>query len=128
MTVLPDSSIWVDYFRGPKSGVDVEMERLLDSGNVVVCGPVLAEILAGTDPGQRDDLWLALGSLPWAELNHAAWRVAGEIANDLRRGGRSLPLTDVVIASAAVASGAELWTHDADFETIRQVLPELQLR
>lgn len=31
---------------------------MLDS--VLVCGPVLAELLAGTPAEQRDELWLAL--------------------------------------------------------------------
>jgi predicted nucleic acid-binding protein len=103
------------------------LEEHLEQESVVVCGPVLAELLAGTPPERRDDLWLALGSLPWAELDHAGWRRAGEVANDLRRTGRSVPLTDVVIAVACMRAGASLWTLDRDFEAIGAVLPELEV-
>jgi predicted nucleic acid-binding protein len=91
-------------------------------------GPELAELLAGAPPDRRQDLFLALGSLPWAELDHAAWRQVGEVANDLRRSGASVPLTDVVIAVASTRARARLWTRDRDFERIRRALPTLELR
>jgi predicted nucleic acid-binding protein len=128
VTVLPDTSVWVDYLRRGASGPAGELERHLEEGSVLVCGPVLAELLAGAPPERRDELWLALGSLPWAELDHAAWRQVGELANDLRRAGVSVPLTDLVIAVAAERSQATLWTRDRDFERIRPVLPALELR
>ena len=127
MKLLPDTSIWVDYLREGASGVAGALDGHLDQESVLVCGPVLAELLAGTASDRRDDLWLALGNLSWAELDHASWRKAGEIANDLRRSGRSVPLTDVVIAVACVGAGASLWTRDRDFDAIRDVLPELEL-
>jgi predicted nucleic acid-binding protein len=116
-----------DYLREGASGAAAALEEHLEQESVVVCGPVLAELLAGTPPERRDDLWLALGSLPWAELDHAGWRRAGEVANDLRRTGRSVPLTDVVIAVACMRAGASLWTRDRDFEAIGAVLPELEV-
>jgi predicted nucleic acid-binding protein len=125
--VLPDTSIWVDYLREGVSGAAAALEGHLQEESVLVCGPVLAELLAGTPPERRDDLWLALGSLPWAELDHAAWRRASEVANDLRRTGRSVPLTDVVIAVACTRADASLWTRDRDFEAIGAVLPELEV-
>jgi len=125
--LLPDTSVWVDYLREGASGAAAALDRYLEEESVLVCGPVLAELLAGTASDRRDDLWLALGNLPWAELDHAGWRRAGEIGHDLRRSGRSVPLTDVVIAVACVRAGASLWTWDRDFDAIRDVLPELEL-
>lgn len=128
MTVLPDTSIWVDYLRRGASGAAGELDRHLEEGTVLICGPVLAEVLAGAPIERRDDLWLAIGTLPWAELDHAGWRRVGEVANDLRRGGTALPLTDLVIAVACAAAGATLWTGDRDFERIRAALPDLEIR
>ena len=87
----------------------------------------MAELLAGTAPQQRDDLWLAIGSLPWAAIDQPAWRSIGQVANDLRRAGVSVPLTDIAIAVAAAEAEAELWTNDHDFERIQDVLPQLEL-
>ncbi len=125
MKLLPDTSVWIDYLREGAAGSAAALDAHLEEESVLVCGPVLAELLAGTPPDRRDDLWLALGHLPWAELDHAGWRRASEVANDLRRSGRSVPLTNVVIAVACVRAGASLWTRDRDFDAIREVLPEL---
>lgn len=128
MNVLPDTSIWVDYLRRGPAGPAGELDGLLQRDSVLVCGPVLAELLAGAAPERRDDLWLALGSLAWAELDHAAWRQVGEVAGDLRRAGIPVPLTDLVIAVACVKSEATLWTRDRDVERIRTALPALEVR
>jgi len=125
--VLPDTSVWVDYLRGRDPSTVAALDAYLERESVLVCGPVVAELLAGTTPLQREDVWLAIGSLPWADLDRAAWREVGEVANDLRRGGVSVPLTDVVIAVATARSDAELWTRDRNFERIRQTLPTLRL-
>lgn len=126
MTVLADTSIWVDFFRGNEPEA-TGLERLLGDDELVVCGPILAELLAGTDRSRRDTLWLALGALPAIELDVAAWREAGELAHDLRGTGETTPILDVLIAIAAVRAGASLWTRDADFERVRTVLPGLNL-
>jgi predicted nucleic acid-binding protein len=125
--LLPDTSIWVEYLRGTDPGATSELDVQLDRESVLVCGPVVAELLAGTATEHREDLWLVLGSLPWADLDRPAWRQVGEVASDLRRRGSAVPLTDVEIAVAAARSGAELWTRDRDFERIAQVLPSLEL-
>lgn len=126
MSVLPDTSIWIDFFRGcapAAAGVD----RLLSDGALTICGPVLAELLAGTPVPQREDLWLALGSLPFADLDQAGWAEAGTVSHELRRRGHSVPLVDVAIAVAAVRAGATLWTRDDDFLRIAEALPRLGL-
>ena len=127
MKLLVDTSIWVDYLRGGDARLGDALDRYLDGESVLMCGPVIAEVLAGTDPEQREETWLALGSLPWAELNQLAWRQVGEVAYDLRRRGVSLPLTDVVISVAALDADAEVWTRDTDFARIREALPALRL-
>ena len=127
MTVLPDTSIWVDYLRSGTSGPAAALDDLLARESAVVCGPVLAELLAGTPAGQRDALWHALEALPWAELERSAWRRVGEVAHALRANGESVPLTDLTIAVAAVGADASLWTRDDDFDRIRSALPELEL-
>lgn len=127
MTTLLDASVWIEYLSGRGRAASGELEARLDENDVVVCGPVLAELLAGTAATDRDELWRTLGALPWADLDRAAWRRAGELAHDLGRAGERVALTDVAIAVAAVDAGAAVWTRDSDFRRIRRVLPELEL-
>lgn len=126
MNVLPDTSIWVEYLRAGTRGESRALDGLLERGEVLMCGPVLAEILAGADPGSRHDLWLALGALPWADLDREGWRQVGEVAGELRRRGEILPLTDVEIAVAAVRADAAVWTRDRDFDRLPPVLGDLR--
>lgn len=125
--VLPDTSIWVGYFRGtPRADAD-HLASLIDAGEVAVCGPVLAELSAGAGEEQRVDLLEILLGLPWADLDTEAWLRVGETASTLRRSGMALPLTDLAIAAAALRGGHALWSLDSDFERIHAVMDGLEL-
>lgn len=126
MTVLADTSIWVDYLKRGKGSKAGRLGDLLTAGEVVVCGPVVSELLAGAKPVDRTRLWLLLTGLRWAELGPLQWRDVGEAAARLRERGDSVALTDIEIAVAALDSSSRLWTRDADFERIRPVLTGLQ--
>lgn len=127
MSVLPDTSVWVDYLRTGTAGPAAALDRLLAEEAVVVCGPVLAELVAGTPAEARDELWHALGALPWAELDRDGWRRVGELAADLRSAGLSVPLTEIEIAVACTAADSTLWTRDDDFQRLHPYLPSLRL-
>lgn len=127
MNVLPDTSVWITFFREGEAGAAAELGQFLRSHTIFTCGPVVAELLVGTQPDKRADVWAAVGEQPWAELDHGGWRRAGEVGHGLRRQGVTIPLTDVLIAVAALEVGAAVWSLDRDFERIRRVLPELTL-
>jgi predicted nucleic acid-binding protein len=125
--VLPDTSVWVDFSRRGERGSAARMRELLDSGEVATCGPVAAELLAGAEGEVAQRIWETLDSLPWAQLDRAAWRQAGAVAGGLRRAGQTLPLTDVAIAVAAARAGYALWGVDTDFERLADALDALEL-
>jgi predicted nucleic acid-binding protein len=93
---------------------------------VTLCGPVAAELIAGTASSRRAELWQLLASLPWAEIGRAEWRRVGEVAAELRAACQAVALTDIEIAVAAVSSGAQLWSRNSDFTRIETVLGELE--
>lgn len=127
MTVLPDTSIWVDYFRRGRDPTTGHLDHLLEDREVVICGPVVAEILAGTEPEARSMVWTSVGSITWVDLPPETWRRIGEASYDLARHGQRVPLTDVIIAVAAIEGDAALWTRDRDFDRIEPVLTDLSL-
>lgn len=127
MNVLADTSVWIEYWRDGRGELAEELDRLLRQRAILVCGPVVAELVVGTSPEDREQAWLILGTLPWAELDRGGWWKAGEVGYTLRRGGVRVPLTDILIAVACVHADATLWTKDRDFERIRAVLPDLSL-
>lgn len=125
MTVLADTSIWVDFLRRGGGPASADLEYLLTAGEALTCGPVVAELLAGAKQADRTRLWLLLTGLPWAELGPLQWHSVGETAARLRERGDTVPLTDIAIAVAAVDSAARLWTRDADFRRIGRALAGL---
>jgi predicted nucleic acid-binding protein len=126
--VLPDTSIWIAYLRAGGEDVTRELNAMLERREVLACGPVVAELVAGARPGDRSTLLESLAGLPWAELDHQAWRSVGLLAAELRDRGQVIPLTDLQIAVAAHSSGAALWTADHHFERLAPLLDGLELR
>jgi predicted nucleic acid-binding protein len=118
VTVLADTSIWVDFLKVGARGPGGELSGLLRDREVVLCGQVVAELLAGTQPARRHELWTLLSGLPWLELRPRDWRRVGELAGDARRNGFTLPLTDVQIAVLAIENQVQLWSRDAHFVQI----------
>jgi predicted nucleic acid-binding protein len=125
--VLPDTSVWIPYFRSTTGADGDRLEALIEEREVAICGPVLAELLGGAGETQRDWIVDTVGGLPWADLDHTAWLEVGAVARRLRQAGRTLPLTDLTIAVAAVRSESALWSLDSDFERIATALDGLEL-
>lgn len=124
--VLADTSVWVDFLRRGQDGKAARLDRLLQEGQVVTCGPVAAELVAGASSEQKDTVWGRLQGLRWVELDAEGWRQAGIAYGRLRGRGQMVPLTDCVIAVAAMVGEAELWTFDDDFARFAEVLPRLR--
>lgn len=126
--ILADTSVWVEFLRRGNAGRARELRGLILRDEVVMCGPVAAELLKGVDPSERDELWTTLVSLEWQDLGREAWRRIGEAAAALRRRGETLPLIDIAIAVAAVTSDAVVWTADSDFDRIGAVLAGFKVK
>ena len=126
--LLPDTSIWITYLRRGGDRVSAELGAALDRDQVLACGPVVAELVAGARPEDRQALLDAMGGLPWADLGRESWGRVGLLAAELRGRGEALPLTDLEIAVAAHMAGATLWTSDRDFERLVPLLDGLELQ
>ena len=126
--LLPDTSIWVAYLRVGSGDLTRKLTAALERREVLACGPVVAELVAGARPHDRQTLLSSLAGLPWADLDRRAWHSVGLLAAELRDRGQVLPLTDLEIAVAAQSAGAALWTADRHFERLTPLLDGLELR
>ncbi len=126
--VLPDTSIWVAYLRPGAEDLSRELSDALEGGQTLVCGPVVAELIAGARSPDRQTLLETLGGLQWADLDRRSWHSVGLLAAELRDRGQIVPLTDLEIAVAAHTAGAALWTADRDFQRVAPLLDGLELR
>src|SRR5207249_4648064 len=116
------TSVWIDYLRNGSGGRAAALDGLLGRSEVLVCGPVVAEILAGANQNHRNLLWIQFRGIPWTPLSGDQWHEIGEAAAKLREAGASVPMTDIAIAVSVAAANVPIWTRDSDFARINEVL------
>jgi len=104
--ILVDTSIWVDHLRSGNARLAAE----LDGGRVLMHPFVIGELACGTLRNRREVLAL-LGSLP--SVPTATQLEALDFLHDRALMGRGIGFIDVhLLASAALATPARLWTRD----------------
>lgn len=117
--IIVDTTIWIEFFRKPESTVSSRLKDLLRQRRVLMTGMVLSEIVQGVkDPREAKLVLSSFAKLPYSEMTKERWQQAGEISASLRRKGTTLPLSDLIIASCALAEGCEVYTLDPHFKKI----------
>jgi predicted nucleic acid-binding protein len=117
--VVIDTSVWVDFLRGGRSREATAVEELVRSARAVTCGIVLAELLAGVkNAEQRERLSEALAGLDYVEMREQTWKRAGDLAAGLRSKGRTLPMSDLIVAAVALEHDLSVFTGDNHFHHI----------
>ena len=112
-----DSSGWLEYFAdGPNA--DFFEAAVEDASSLVVPTISVYEVFRRLlrEPGGEDDALRVVAAMQRGELVDLDAETAldaARTAHELR-----LPMADAVILATARASGAILWTQDADFEGI----------
>jgi len=126
---LVDSSVWIDFLRGLRTGEVEHLRRLLREGEVALAAVIVQELLAGA----RSEAALAalrsrLLELPLLATKLATHVAAGELYARCRwQGITPRSPHDCLIAALAVARDVELLAVDRDFAAIARVLPGLSL-
>lgn len=121
--ILPDTCAWIDYFRPGGNALGQHLERALSSDTVYACGPVLYELVQGArSEKERASLTGALGALPYLEMTEALWIKAGQLSTTLRKRGKTVPLSDILIATLAIEHDLAIMTVDEHFHDIPVVL------
>ena len=95
------------------------MDSLFDRGEISVVGVVVAEVLQGArNPDEFDFLREYMNGLRFLGEDKSTWFLVGQIANRLRRQGRTIPLSDVTIAVVAMQHDEPVFTTDAHFGVV----------
>ena len=114
--ILADTGIWVDYFRGRKSG----MQKLLENGQVAMHPFIVAEIALGSLHNRRKTL--AEMAALW-EVNVARLAEVRRMIEAHKLYSKGIGLTDVhLLASCLITPGTQLWTRDSSLEKVAKSL------
>lgn len=115
MSVLVDTSVWVQHFRMRNSS----LTALLRLDQVLIHPMVLMEVACGTPPAPRSDT-LAFLDL----LRPSAQATMSEVRDLIEREhlyGQGCGMVDVtLLASALITAGASLWTLDRRLANLAQ--------
>lgn len=115
MKYLLDSNVVVRYLTGRSEAVVARCQG--EVGNVCLCSPVKAELLAGAHKSARveenlrlfNEFFVTLPSLPFDD---AAAEHYGEIRAALEKAGTPIGPIDLLIAAIARANSLILVTHN----------------
>lgn len=121
MSVLVDSSIWVEYFRG--SADDGRLDFLIEENLVVVNDLILAELIPALHLRRQLKLISLMREIicPPLEMD---WDnlIQMQIAC-LKHGISKVGIPDLMIAQHAIQNRLELYTRDKHFTLIAQHVP-----
>jgi predicted nucleic acid-binding protein len=130
LTILVDTSAWVEFLRRTGSEVNVRLRELLQSGErVAITDVVIMELLQGSSSSPaRDRIW---GTMNWCVMLPTRplfdYEVAADLYHRCRRAGFTPANShDLLIAAVAIGKGVPLLAADGDFERIAAV-SDLQL-
>ena len=107
MSVVIDTSVWVDHFRR----VNTRLVQLITSDQALTHPVVLVELACGTPPAPRARTLHDIGLLQHA--THATWTEVMELIEAKQFYGRGCGSSDLtLLASTLMTPGASIWTLD----------------
>ena len=113
MSVLVDTSVWVDHFRQGNA----RLVGLLESDRVLVHPMIIAEIACGTPPEPRAQTLTSLGLLQ--ACTQATMGEVMVLIEEEKLYGQGCGLVDMaLLASTLITPGALLWTLDKRLATL----------
>ncbi|MBT3193346.1 MAG: PIN domain-containing protein [Verrucomicrobia bacterium] len=118
MSVLVDSSIWIEYFRG--SANDGRLDFLIEENLIVVNDLILAELIPALHMRRQRKLIGLMREIVCPPLE-VDWNdlVQMQIAC-LKHGINKVGIPDLMIAQHAIQNRLELYTRDKHFKLIAQ--------
>jgi len=121
MSVLVDSSVWIDYFRG--SEVSVRLDYLIEENLVVVNDLILAEIIPALQIKRQSKLIALMRQIACPAL-HVDWNDLMQLQiTCLRNGINSVGIPDLIIAQHAIQNHLELYSLDKHFQLLAKHIP-----
>lgn len=124
MSVLVDSSVWIDYFRAGHHAAD--LEGLLDDNRIVTNDLILAELIPALQLRRQTRLINLLRELERNPLQPDWDEIVRLQTTCLRLGINGVGIPDLLIAQHAMQNDLQLMARDRHFRQLARYTP-LQL-
>ena len=128
MTLLLDTSLWIDFTRArsPATLKQFIAPFVLDP-EAHLAEPVRFELLRSARPDETRQLEAQFATLPMLPTPTDLWQRAIALGQACRQTGRTVLSLDLLVAAVALHHNAVLVSFDTDFEAIASV-SELRLQ
>ncbi len=122
MPALIDTSLWIDFTRArsPQTLKRFIAPYLLDP-EACLAEPIVFELLRHATPVENKQLSQQFQTLPTLTTPADLWIDAGTLGQACRRKNLTISSMDLLIATIALAHGAEVVTFDDDFQKVASV-------
>ena len=121
--IVADSSALIEYYRrGGSPAVQEAVAAAINDDVLAFNGIIFVEVVGfAADERERRALLASFGAFHRLALDDGDFDLAASIGFDLRRRGRTIPATDLIIAACAIRARAELLHVDDHFDEIARV-------
>src|SRR5690606_21167998 len=111
MSIILDTSIWIEYFKGKEEYFDT-CQQFIEKGEIKTIEVIFAELLQGALNKREVKMIKAYYELiPKVEIDQL-FMVAGEYSKDEKLIHKGIGLIDACIIVATIRSQSKLWTMD----------------
>ena len=118
---LIDTSAWIlGLKRNSSNQIKNTLTEILDKDLSATTGIIILELLQGTRTKKEyAEILSDLSALYYFEVDKEVWEKASQLGFNLRRKGKTIPSTDLLIASIALHYDLTLLHSDNHFEIIK---------
>lgn len=125
MSVLVDTSIWIEYFRSGNSAE--KLDFLIDENLIVINDLILAELVPSLRVRNQQKLVKLLHNINKLELSIHWGQIIEFQFKCLRNGLNRIGIPDLIIVQNAKQNRCEIYSLDNHFKLMEDIL-ELRLR
>jgi hypothetical protein len=116
MNIIPDTSIWIEYFRGNEEYFQ-SCQEFIEKGDIITIDLIFAELLQGARNKRETEIIKSYFELIPKVEHPQLYLMAGEYSQKERLFSKGIGLIDACIITATIISDSKLWTLDKKIKT-----------
>jgi predicted nucleic acid-binding protein len=120
---LIDTSAWIlGLKRNSSTQIKNILTEILDKDQSATTGIIILELLQGTKTKKEyEEIFSDLSALHYFKENREIWKKASLLGFELRRKGKTIPSTNLLIASISLYYNLNILHADNHFEIIKSL-------